>query len=83
MPYKILPTKEFEKDFVKIGDRRIQDAIKKKIEEVSKDPSRYKRLHYDLKGSFRIRIGPFRILYSLNETKKEIYLEKVVLGHKY
>jgi mRNA-degrading endonuclease RelE of RelBE toxin-antitoxin system len=83
MPYKILPTKEFEKDFKKIGDMKAQEAIKKKIEEVSKDPSRYKRLHYDLKGSFRIRIGSFRVVYSFNELLKEMYPEKIVLGHKY
>lgn len=83
MPFKIFPTKEFEKDFKKLGDRRIQDAIKKKIEEVSIDPSRYKRLHYDLKGSFRIRIGSLRIVYSFNEEKREMYPEKIIFGHKY
>ena len=83
MSYKILPTKEFEKDFRKLGDKKARQAIKDKIEEVSKDPSRYKRLHYDLKGSFRIRIGHFRVVYSIDEGKKEMYLEKIILGHKY
>jgi len=80
--YKILPTKEFEKDFKKL-DRFFQERIKKKIEVVSKDPARYKHLHYDLKGSSRIRIGRLRIIFSYNEHLQELYLEKIVLGHKY
>ncbi len=53
MPYKILPTKEFEKDFKKL-DKFFQEIIKKKVEEISEDPERYKHLYYDLKGSSRI-----------------------------
>jgi len=53
MSYKILPTKEFSKDFKKL-DKFIQKRIKNKIEEISEDPTRYKHLHYDLKESCRI-----------------------------
>jgi len=82
MSYKILPTKEFSRDFKKL-DKPFQDRIKKKMEEVSEDPERYKHLYYDLKGSCRIRIGKLRIIYSYNTQLKEIYLEKIVFGHKY
>lgn len=47
MPYKILPTKEFENDFRRL-DKHFQERIKRKLEEVSLDPERYKHLHYDL-----------------------------------
>ena len=83
MPYKILATKQFAEDFKKLKDKKVQETIKSKMEEVSQDPIRYKRLHYNLKGSFRVRIGPFRILYSVDESKKELYLEKIVFGHRY
>lgn len=83
MPYKILPTKEFSKDFKKIRDKKIQSAIKNKINEIAENPTRYKRLHYDLKGSFRIRIGTLRVIYSVNEVNREMYLEKIVFGHRY
>ena len=83
MSYKILPTKEFSKDFKKIKHRGKQETIKRKIEEISENPVRYKRLHYDLSGSFRVRVGPFRIIYSINEDKKEMYLEKIVFDHRY
>jgi len=82
MPYKILPTKEFSKDFKKL-DKLMQERTKKKIEEVSENPERYKHLHYDLKGSCRIWIGKIRIIFSYDKIKEELYLEKIVLGHQY
>ena len=52
MPYKILPTKEFSKDFKKLN-KQFQIRVKNKVEEVAEDPTRYKQLHYDLSGSCR------------------------------
>jgi mRNA-degrading endonuclease RelE of RelBE toxin-antitoxin system len=83
MNYKILPTKQFSIDFEKLRNKKTKETIKKKIWEVSQDPSRYKRLHYELKGSFRIRIGSYRIIYSIDKSKKEMYLEKIIFDHKY
>ena len=82
MIYKILPTKEFSKDFKKL-DKIIQKRIKVKIEEVAKNPENYKHLHYELKNSCRIRIGKLRILFSYDEALKEMYLERIILGHGY
>ena len=82
MPYKILPTKEFSKDFKKL-DNQLQVRIKKKIEEVAEEPTRFKYLHYDLKGSCRLWIGKLRIIFSYDTDKQELYLEKIVFGHKY
>lgn len=82
MSYKILPTKEFSKDFKKL-DNQLQIRIKKKIEEVAEEPTRFKYLHYDLKGSCRLWIGKLRIIFSYNEEKQELYLEKIVFGHRY
>ena len=82
MPYNILPTKEFSKDFKKL-DSFMQDRIKSKIEEVAENPERYKFLHYDLKGSCRLWIGKLRIIFSYNKGLKELYLEKIVFGHNY
>jgi mRNA-degrading endonuclease RelE of RelBE toxin-antitoxin system len=83
MSYKIYSTRQFSIDFKKLRDKKTRATIKKKIEDVSEDPTRYKRLHYALKGSFRIRIGPYRIIYSIDDSKKEMYLEKLVFDHKY
>ena len=82
MPYKILPTKEFSKDFKKL-DKSVRDRIKNKIEEVSENPKRHKYLHYDLSGSCRLWIGKLRVIFSYSEEKEEMYLEKIVFGHHY
>ncbi|MDD5649483.1 MAG: hypothetical protein PHF86_03570 [Candidatus Nanoarchaeia archaeon] len=82
MPYNILPTKEFSNDFKKLNEFT-QKRIKKKVEEVSENPERYKHLHYDLKGSNRLWIGKLRVVFSYNEELKELYLEKIIFGHKY
>ena len=80
--YKILPTKEFSKDYSKL-DGSIKNRIKKKIEEVALDPTRYKHLSYELKGSSRIRIGKLRIVFSYSEILHELYLEEIVFDHDY
>lgn len=82
MVYKILPTLEFDRDFRKL-DGPIRKRIKNKVEEVAEDPSRYKHLHYDLKGSCRLWIGKLRLIFSYNSSKQELYLEKIVFGHRY
>jgi len=82
MSYKILPTREFEKDFKKL-DLSIQKKVKKKIREIAENPGRYKHLHYDLKGSCRVWIGKLRLIFSYDNKRKELYLEKIVFRHKY
>ena len=82
MPYKILPAKEFSKDFKKL-DAHFQEMVRGKVEEVAEDPARYKHLHYDLKGSCRLWIGKLRIVFSYDTNRQELYLEKIVFGHKY
>jgi mRNA-degrading endonuclease RelE of RelBE toxin-antitoxin system len=82
MSYKILPTKEFSKDFKKL-DNSLKILVKSKINDVSHNPTRFKHLHYNLSRSCRIRVKKLRILFSYNEELKELYLEKIVFDHRY
>ena len=82
MPYKILPTKEFSKDFSRL-DQQLQKRVKAKIEEAGNDPTRYKHLHYDLAGSCRLWVGKLRVIFSYDEALHELYPEKIVIGHRY
>lgn len=82
MSYKILPTKEFSKDFKQL-DGSVKARVRNKIKEASENPTRYKHLHYDLKGSCRLWVGKLRIIFSYNEEKEEMYLEKIVFEHQY
>lgn len=82
MNYKIIPTREFEKDFYKI-DKQFQKRIVKKINEVAENPTRYKHMKYPWNNYCRIRIEKLRIIFSYNIQRKELYLNKIVFGHKY
>ena len=82
MNYKILPTEDFKRDIRKL-DPDQKARIKNKIEKVSVDPTRYKHLSYDLNGSCRLRVGKYRVIFSYDVNKRELYLEKVIFGHKY
>ena len=82
MTYKILPTKEFERDFNKL-DKFFQDRIKKKLDEVAENPVRYKHLHFNLKNFCRIRMDKLRIIFRYDVQKMELYPEKIVFGHDY
>ena len=82
MTYKIIPTKEFEKDFIRL-DKFFQERIKNKFKGVAENPERYKHLHPPLQGYCRIRIGKLRILFSYNIETKILYLEKIIFGHDY
>jgi len=82
MIYKILASRQFEKDF-KTLDSIFQNRIKKKFEEVAKNPERYKHMRPPLNDYCRIRIDKLRIIFSYNAKEKILYLEKIVFGHKY
>ena len=82
MNYKILPTREFEKDFKKI-DSNLRLRIKKKIKEVAKNPERCKHLYPPLNNYCRIRVGKLRVLFSYNVKEQELYPEKIIFGHRY
>lgn len=60
--YKILPTKEFSKDFKKLG-KQFQERIRNKVEEVAENPTRYKQFRYDLSKSCRLWVGKHRIIF--------------------
>ncbi len=80
MTFKILPTKEFLKGFRKL-ESEVQQRIRSKVREIAQDPTRYKHLHYALKGSCRIRIGTLRVLFSYDVGKRELYLENIITDH--
>ena len=75
MPFKILPTREFEKDYKRL-DKDSQDRIRSKIEEVSENPTRYKHMHYDFTGSCRVRVGKLRIVFSYSIEKTRTLFRK-------
>ena len=82
MTYRVQASNTFKKDFMKI-DKYLQDKIKKKFNEVSENPKRYKHMSPPMNEYCRIRIEKLRILFSYDVQREILYLEKIVFGHKY
>lgn len=63
--YKLLYTKTAAKDIQKL-DRVVKKRLKKKLEEYSQDPvSHAKRPTNTLIGTYRFRIGNYRVVFDI------------------
>ncbi|MEA2053566.1 MAG: type II toxin-antitoxin system RelE/ParE family toxin [Candidatus Thermoplasmatota archaeon] len=79
MKYKIKTTKQFEKDFRK-SEKSLRENVIKKIDKLRENPYSFKRLHGSLKGKHSLRVGDYRVVYVINDNKKEVIL--YCLGHR-
>ena len=77
--YKVVLTSEAEKQLNSI-DKRYQKAIASALIRLGQNPNLGKPLYYDLKGSFRIRVSRYRIVYDVNHTKREIQV--LIIEHR-
>lgn len=69
MSYKLLYTKTAFEDIKKL-DSIVKKRIKKKLEEYSRNPLIHaKRLINSSIGSYRWRIGNYRIVFDIDKTK--------------
>ncbi len=59
-----------------ITTRRLNLALERLAENPFSHPN-IKRLSAELKGSYRLRIGDIRIIYSVDETNNIIYIEVI------
>ena len=85
--YKITKTSKFEKEFNKLPSevqKRISDALNN---EVADNPYKYNQLKGKYAGLRKLRVGDYRVLFYINENKKEVtvveLLKREVGYHKY
>ena len=77
--YEVVLTAEAEKQLNSI-DKRYQRAIANALIRLGGNPTLGKPLAYDLKGSFRIRVSRYRIVYDINHAKREIQV--LIIEHR-
>jgi len=79
LKYEIVLTKTFDKKFSNL-DKEIQLRIIKKLKMLGEEP----RIGKPLKGKFKnllsLRVGNYRIIYTLNEERKEILI--ITIEHR-
>jgi mRNA interferase RelE/StbE len=66
MPYTVQYSPEAEKTLLGL-DRQVARRVVTKIKELAEAPeaAHIKALHGDLKGVYRLRVGDYRVLYSI------------------
>ena len=81
MIYEVILTDSFLKDLKKLKSKILEEQVLNKLRELEDFPERNKKLMYDLKDYYRIRVGKLRVLYIIAGNK--VYVEVLVIGHKY
>ena len=71
MNHKAILSKIFIKS-VKRLDEEMKERVKKIVKEILKDPYSGIPLTHSLKGFWRKRIGKYRIIYKIDEKRKEV-----------
>ncbi len=89
MTYKVLfPNKNIEKKFsrnlLKIRKVKMQDEIISQIQNLANNPrpfskKLFKKIRppvqfYDMTAQYRIRIGDYRVLYDIDDKKKNVWI---------
>lgn len=78
--YEIRLSRKAQK-FYEETDKKNVKILNRCFETVSKNPyfhANIKKLHGVFEGSFRYKAGNLRIIYSIDESKKIVYVEVIV-----
>jgi len=75
--YKVEATPRFRKMLRKLK-REAQHRTLKKLKELETKPRSFKRLRGPLVGRYAVRIGDYRVIYTIDEDKTRVILHTVV-----
>lgn len=75
--YKVETTPRFMKMLKKINHKAQLRALKK-LKELETKPHSFKRLHGPLAGRYAVRIGNYRVIYTIDEDKGRVVLHTIV-----
>ncbi len=69
MPYQLIYTRKAYEDIQQL-DRVAQKRLAKKLEQFAQDPLKYsKKIHDPALGTYRFRVGDYRIVFDLDGNK--------------
>ena len=76
--YSIKVRKEAEQTLKKLAkkDKVSSNYISKKIKQIKENPYHFKPLKKPLNNYWRVHIGNFVLVYSIDENKKEVIIER-------
>ncbi len=73
MSYRLETTRRFEKDFRKLA-RDLKRRIDQHVRTLEAQPYSGKRLRGEFEGSYSLRMGDYRIIYTVDEAEKRVVL---------
>jgi len=69
MPFELVYARRAREDIEKL-DRVVQKKLSKKLRQFSQDPLAFsKKIHDPVLGSYRFRVGDYRVIFDLNGNK--------------
>ncbi len=74
--YRVILHKSAAKKFAKLS-KNLKEKIAKSIELVSLNPYAGKKLHGQFEGSYRVRVGDFRIIYDVYDDTKIVVVHAI------
>ncbi len=74
---KIFLTSDAQKQYDKLGKKE-KDKINKKLILLKSSPLSGKKLSGEFEGSYTLRAWPFRIIYSIYLSRREIWIESIL-----
>jgi len=82
LPYKSIFTRNFTKEFDKLP-KNVKERIVEALEKAAENPYIGTKLRGKLEGSWRWRIGKYRIIYLIDEKEKatvflDVGLRKII-----
>ena len=74
--YSLVVKEGLDRTFARMAkkDRKRLDAVAKKVAEILEDPYRFKPLRGPMQGKRRVHVGPFVLVYEINEGRKVVIL---------
>jgi len=79
MRYKIFLTKKFDRKFSKL-DEQLQLRVIKKLRTLESEPRTGKNLKGKFKNLFSVRVGNYRVFYTIDEKRKVIFI--ITIKHR-
>lgn len=73
MKYTILLSRQAERFYKKLQEK-VKNQVRESLVALENQPRAGKRLHGDLKTNYSLRVGKLRIIYTISEKDKTIYI---------
>jgi len=73
LKYSVLLSRQAERFYKKLREN-VKAQVRENLIDLENQPRAGKRLHGDLKENYSLRVGKLRIIYTISEKEKTVYI---------